>query len=102
MERAATPVTDLAKLDRWCQILRIAQEHLWFTLSEQRSDPYAVGEATPTLPSVDAATGDDVQRRQFLKSAGVAVAVGTTILETGSVAGAAATESKPRSTTFAR
>ncbi|HVV12090.1 helix-turn-helix transcriptional regulator [Amycolatopsis sp.] len=81
IERASTPVTDLAKLDRWCQILRVPQEHLWFTVSAQHSDRYGVADPTPKLPAVRETTGDDVQRRKFLRSAGAsAVAVGASLL----------------------
>ncbi|WP_245633818.1 helix-turn-helix domain-containing protein [Amycolatopsis jejuensis] len=91
MERAAGPVTDLAKLDRWCQILRIPQEHLWFTLSAQHSDGYDTVGSAPTLRAVREITGDDVQRRQFLKSTAVGVAtVGASLL--GSTPTAATTE----------
>ena len=79
IERSAAPVTDLAKLDRWCHILHIPQDYLWFTLSAQHSDGYDAADVAPKLPAVRETTGDDVQRRQFLKSA-AAVTVGASLL----------------------
>lgn len=81
IERSAAPVTDLAKLERWSQILRIPQEYLWFTHSAQHSDGYDAADTAPKLPTVCKTAGDDVQRRQFFKSAAAgAVTVGASLL----------------------
>lgn len=82
LERAAKPVQDLGKLDRWARALRIPQRCLWFTLSPQPSDAYISGSRGASLRSAANTEGDDLHRRQFLKatSAGVAT-VGTSLLQ---------------------
>ncbi|MDX2972358.1 helix-turn-helix domain-containing protein [Kribbella solani] len=105
IERSATPVRDLDKLDRWAQALHIPERLLWFSLT---AEPAIVGkQADVTAPhapvdyadgqdGVDAykrsdrrsivqaqspAEGDGVHRRQFIKSAGVGLtAVGASLL----------------------
>lgn len=82
IERAKTPVHDLEKLDRWAQALGVPQRRLWFTLSRQPSDTYAPSESESALRPQTQVEGDDVQRRQLLKSAGAsAVMVGSTLLQ---------------------
>lgn len=75
IERSTKPVTDLVKLERWSRILRIPQQYLWFTFSSDSSDAYSMPETSSTVGAVNATTGDDVRRRQFLKSAGAGVVV---------------------------
>lgn len=84
IERSATPVQDLAKLDMWANALRIPQPYLWFTLSQQPTEEYVHRKTRVWSPTNE--EGNDVQRRQFLTSTGVGVAaVGASLLhvETG-------------------
>ena len=105
IERSATLVHDLDKLDRWARALRIPQQLLWFRLTahsvhqEERADlslhdahrecDEGIDVADAYLSSASGsivrtprhAGGDGVQRRQFIKSAGVGLtAVGTSLL----------------------
>ncbi|GAA5172873.1 MULTISPECIES: helix-turn-helix domain-containing protein [Amycolatopsis] len=95
IERSARPVTDLANLERWAAILHFPEEHLWFSLPEHRTERYAGPETGSTLPPTAQATGDDVQRRQVLKTAGVGALTAGSALWLGPAAGAAAVASRP-------
>lgn len=78
IERGLTRAHDLDKLIRWATVLRIPQQHLWFTLSPQTSDAYQVGRNGPTLRTLTPDQGDDLRRRQFLTL--TSMAVGATLL----------------------
>ncbi|MBB4686973.1 helix-turn-helix domain-containing protein [Amycolatopsis jiangsuensis] len=84
----ARPPADLHKLERWARALHVPRSMLWFSVSdtpEESAEP--AGEVSL----------DDVQRRQFFKTAGVGVtAIGASLL--GSTPGAASGPAKPRST----
>ncbi|WP_370946605.1 helix-turn-helix domain-containing protein [Amycolatopsis sp. cg5] len=82
IERAALPVHDLDKLDRWAHALHVPQKFLWFTLTPR--PPIADESQGGQLSARTSNSGerDDVQRRQFLKSASVgALALGSTLLQ---------------------
>jgi transcriptional regulator with XRE-family HTH domain len=84
IERAITPVHDLAKLDRWSQRLHIPAHLLWFELSASPSDP-PEPPATPalgaTLEESNHDEDDDVRRRELLlKMRRAAVATGGALL----------------------
>ena len=102
IERSAIPVRDLDKLDRWARALHIPQQLLWFSLTAHpidqgdgtdlpRRDAQREGsDVTDAFSSSDSgsivratmpAEGDGVQRRQFIRSAGVGLtAVGASLL----------------------
>ncbi|HEX4725906.1 MAG TPA: helix-turn-helix domain-containing protein [Pseudonocardiaceae bacterium] len=83
IERRATLVRDLAKLERWAQVLRIPQRCLWFPLPPQASDTCLALPPTSSLPSARRTEGGDVRRRQFLKTAGAGMTMaGTSLLAT--------------------
>jgi transcriptional regulator with XRE-family HTH domain len=75
IERGQSAVNDLEKLDRWARALRIPPRCLWFPVSAQPSDAYTDATKTPSLHASVGAEGDDVRRRQFLKTAGVGVSL---------------------------
>lgn len=81
IERGQSAVNDLEKLDRWARALRIPPRYLWFPVSAQPSDAYTDATKTPSLRASVGAEGDDVRRRQFLKTAGV----GMSLLASGAV-----------------
>lgn len=83
IERGQSAVNDLEKLDRWAHALRIPPRCLWFALSAQPSDAYPGAAPSPSLCPSAGAEGDDVRRRQFLKTA----SVGVSLLAGGTVAG---------------
>lgn len=93
IERGLTRTHDLDKLTRWASILRIPQQHLWFTLDPQTSDAYSAARNAPTLRTPTPDEGDDLRRRQFLTSA--SVAVGATLLRAQPAAAAAARPDHP-------
>lgn len=102
IERSATPVRDLDKLDRWARALHVPQQLLWFSLTAYpivqtyRTDPPRHGaqredsDVTDAFQSSDSASivraskpvgGDGVQRRQFIRSASLGLtAVGASLL----------------------
>lgn len=90
IERGATPVRDLDKLDRWARVLKIPQRCLWFSLSPQSSDAYPPDIDALNLPSTSDPNGDDdVRRRQFLTVAGTgATSVGASLLRSPATASA--------------
>jgi transcriptional regulator with XRE-family HTH domain len=80
IERSAARVHDLDKLDSWARALQVPQLHLWFTLSQQPTEECAHPKNGVRSPTGE--EGNDVQRRQFLTSAGVgAVVVGASLLQ---------------------
>lgn len=81
LERGARSATDLSKLDRWAQSLRIPQRCLWFALS-QPPEEYSRPQRTPSLPATTVSEGEDVRRRDFLKTTGAAA--GGSLLSDGS------------------
>ncbi|WP_202868027.1 helix-turn-helix domain-containing protein [Kribbella sindirgiensis] len=105
IERSATPVRDLDKLDRWAQALHIPEQLLWFRLTARPATfgeqaeltaPHAQADYDDGQDGIDAYTrsdrrsivqaqspaeGDGVHRRQFIKSAGAGItAVGASLL----------------------
>ncbi|HEX3790329.1 MAG TPA: XRE family transcriptional regulator [Pseudonocardiaceae bacterium] len=80
LERRVSPADNLTKLARWSGVLGIPARCLWFPAS-QSSDVYEEPSDLSNLQSTVNAEGDDVRRRQFLKTAGFGVAtVGTSLL----------------------
>ncbi|WBQ03224.1 hypothetical protein [Kribbella sp. CA-293567] len=104
IERSATPVRDIDKLDRWAQALHIPEQLLWFsitarpaTLGEQGDltappasadydgqhsvDAYPRSDVRSIVQTRPLAEADGVHRRQFIKSAGAGLtAVGASLL----------------------
>jgi transcriptional regulator with XRE-family HTH domain len=60
LERAVTPVHDLAKLDRWARVLHIPAHLLWFELSPEPSEtaPAPPLQATVEEPDRDQDEGE--------------------------------------------
>lgn len=80
--------SDLEKLERWATALHVPRSLLWFSVSHTPEES-----AEPTV----AVSLDDVQRRQFFKTASVGItAIGASLL--GSPPAAATGSAKPRST----
>ncbi|MEU7482179.1 helix-turn-helix transcriptional regulator [Lentzea sp. NPDC042327] len=87
IERGRRPVTDLERLERWCNALRVPHEHRWFragyrdaeTQAPQRKSLSDLGLAyAASLPTtvevVDELGRHDMERRTFLSSALFSVA----------------------------
>jgi transcriptional regulator with XRE-family HTH domain len=84
IERAVTPVHDLAKLDQWARVLHIPAHLLWFAMSSDASETSAASSHTSAGAShratlaegSDQDEDDDVRRRDLLIRAtrGVAAA----------------------------
>ena len=74
LERAATPMRDLAKLDYWSRGLHIPAYLLWFELSPDPSETPAAPPPRATVDEVDGDKGEreGVRRRELLKGTGVA------------------------------
>lgn len=84
IERGEAVVYPIAKLGRWAALLGIPQRCLWFQLDSHSSDSY--DHAADSL-GVQQPTGENVQRRQFLRAAGTsALGVGTSLLDPRAVA----------------
>ncbi|MGH3975669.1 MAG: helix-turn-helix domain-containing protein, partial [Pseudonocardiaceae bacterium] len=70
IERSATPVHDLHKLDAWARVLHIPADRLWFSPSPTSS---SAGEATPSGVTVEKPRHNEgrsnVRRRDLLKVA---------------------------------
>jgi transcriptional regulator with XRE-family HTH domain len=81
IERAVTPVRDLAKLDQWARVLHIPEHLLWFELSPESSETPAAPVLRATVEEPDRDENeDDVRRRDLLKVGGVATATGSGLL----------------------
>ena len=81
IERSATPIGDLAKLDTWAQRLHIPPDQLWFSPSApagRNADAPAPQRATVEAPPHSEAS--DMRRRDLLKAASVAAAAGAGLL----------------------
>lgn len=87
IERGASVVRDLAKLERWSVMLEIPQKRLWFSISPKSGDEYEIGLSAPDAYSNAPAKpsfaveshgegGGSVDRRQFIKATGVAATMG--------------------------
>ncbi|HEX6403936.1 MAG TPA: helix-turn-helix transcriptional regulator [Pseudonocardiaceae bacterium] len=75
IERSATPICDLAKLDTWAQRLHIPPDQLWFSTSApavRNADAPVPQRATVEMPPHSEAS--DIRRRDLLKAASVAAA----------------------------
>jgi tetratricopeptide (TPR) repeat protein len=87
IERALTPVRDLAKLDQWARVLHIPSHLLWFEVSPDPSETpvYLTPRATLEEAGQDQSEGegDAVRRRELLKvakAAGVSAVAGSGLL----------------------
>ncbi|MFI7059848.1 hypothetical protein ACIBL3_02595 [Kribbella sp. NPDC050124] len=82
IERSATGVHDLDKLDRWAKALHIPQRLLWFNLSEQAphacKDIEEVSNLEGSRPPDD--EGTDMRRRDLFKAASAVAAAGSSWL----------------------
>ncbi|MDX8144692.1 helix-turn-helix transcriptional regulator [Lentzea sp. BCCO 10_0061] len=87
IERGRRPVTDLERLERWCNALRVPHEHRWFRAGYRDAETQAPQEKSlsdlglayaaslPTTVEVVAELGrHDMERRTFLSSALFSVA----------------------------
>ncbi|HET9256791.1 MAG TPA: helix-turn-helix transcriptional regulator, partial [Pseudonocardiaceae bacterium] len=77
IERAITPVHDLAKLDRWSRLLHVPAHLLWFELSSDHPatpSPRAILDE-PNQDEPEQGEGDDVRRRELLLKARSAAAI---------------------------
>ena len=75
IERSATPICDLAKLDTWAQRLHIPPDLLWFSTSAsaaRNADAPVPQQATAKMPPRSEAI--DMHRRNQIKAASVAAA----------------------------
>lgn len=81
IERGTSRAKDLDKLERWALTLGVPQHCLGVLLSPQSSDAYPSNAGASNLRKTNDAEGDDVRRRQFLKTASAgAVSVGASLL----------------------
>ncbi len=87
IERGRRPVTDLERLERWCNALRVPHEHRWFRAGYRDAETQvpqekslsdlglAYAASLPTTVEVVAELGrHDMERRTFLSSALFSVA----------------------------
>ncbi|MBV9141402.1 MAG: helix-turn-helix transcriptional regulator [Pseudonocardiales bacterium] len=68
LERAATPVRDLTKLDRWARVLHIPAHLLWFDLSPDPAEAPTALPSRVTVAEPDRDEEEDVHRRELLKT----------------------------------
>lgn len=96
IERGLSRPRDLDKLERWASALGVPERLLWFSMPGQT--PHASPPATPghSLRPSDKQEGEELRRRQFLRSAGAGAAlVGSTLLHRQPVAAARAASERP-------
>lgn len=74
IERSSSPVRDLDRLERWARALHVPLDKLWFQLDTHAGDASEEVEAAPNLPSKANAGGEDVRRRELLRTAALGVA----------------------------
>ncbi|MFT7841354.1 hypothetical protein Q5530_34910 [Saccharothrix sp. BKS2] len=72
IERSATAVTDLNKLQEWAAVLKLPERLLWFSMAGGSTDHAHQDEAEPSLRNIE--EGHDVRRRDLLKAAGITAA----------------------------
>lgn len=73
IERNKTPITDLAKLARWSNILGIPASILWFAISNKSCTE---NDLPSTIDSTEVdSEGEDVRRRDLIKSVGIGAAL---------------------------
>ncbi len=70
IERSSEPVRDLAKLERWAELLAVPLDLLWFRPPGHSPDAFEAQESPLTLGETEAVGGSDVRRRHLLKLAG--------------------------------
>jgi transcriptional regulator with XRE-family HTH domain len=79
IERSATPIHDLHKLDTWARALHIPADRLWFSPSPASS---GTDDAAPDRATVEKSPhseeGSGVRRRNLFQAAGVGVAAAAT------------------------
>ncbi|MGH3927989.1 MAG: helix-turn-helix domain-containing protein, partial [Pseudonocardiaceae bacterium] len=68
LERTAQPTHDLNKLDQWARALRIPERYLWFQLSQQPNRAHARPRHAHSLDHKSETGGEDVLRRQLLRT----------------------------------
>jgi transcriptional regulator with XRE-family HTH domain/tetratricopeptide (TPR) repeat protein len=85
LERAAVPVHDLAKLDRWARVLHIPEHLLWFELSPEPSETPAIPSSQATVeeePDRDENEDEDVRRRDAIVGGVATVAASGLLADT--------------------
>jgi len=89
IERGEAFAYPIAKLSRWATVLGIPQHCLWFQFDSHSSDSYDHPADSLGVQKTGQPTGENVQRRRFLRAAGAsALGVGTSLLGPGAVASA--------------
>lgn len=82
IERSRNPITDLRKLTKWATVLKIPETVLWFKKQHNLDQSHSRSSATITIDSESYSEGDDVRRRDLMKSVGIgATLVGTSGIE---------------------
>ena len=75
IERSATPICDLAKLDTWAQRLHIPPDQLWFSPSASAArNADAPAPQRATVEASPHSEASDMRRRDLLKAASVTAA----------------------------
>lgn len=73
IERSASPVRDLERLDRWARVMRVPSDKLWFQPDPHAADvPEETACASDLISGVDT-EGEDVRRRELLRTAALGV-----------------------------
>lgn len=74
IERGRHPVTDLEKLARWASTLDIPPSILWFQVADETKNSCSANAGGRKI-DVGHEEGDDVRRRQLIKSVGIGAAL---------------------------
>ena len=81
IERGEATAYTIEKLSQWARVLGIPQHCLWFQLDAHSLDSYDHAADSPGVQNIGRPTGENVQRRQFLRAAGAgAVGMGASLL----------------------
>lgn len=78
IERNSKPVTDLKKLAQWAEKLGIPASILWFQIDNTATNSETNSPSTNTIDGNNQLEGEDVRRRDLMKSVGI----GATLLGT--------------------
>jgi transcriptional regulator with XRE-family HTH domain len=88
IERGEAFDYSIDKLRKWASVVGIPQQLLWFRAEAHSPDSYDDAADSPSVQDTYEATGEGVQRRQFLKAASrSALGVGASLLGATTVAG---------------
>lgn len=85
IERSSKPITDLSKLARWADTLGVPESILWFR-TRHANDSKSSSANTDASNMDGSEEGEDMRRRDLIKSVGVGAALlGTSIFEDAAV-----------------